>query len=336
MSQISIIIPIFNSEKTLSRCLNSIKAQTYDDFEVIMVNDGSTDNSAQICGEYCKEDSRFKLFTQENSGPSVARNKGIEEASSKYLSFIDADDWIEPDTLEQFYNAAEETDADITVCSYVSETNKGSIKQKSSEMPPGIYTEQDCREIALNSICNRTKGVCPFSWVRFVKREVLQMSGYMFNTKIHRSEDFLLWTQVTFKINRICLITDKYLYHYVMNEESITHKYIENYWGMVKSIYDEFKKTLPQEEEVIKKVNYAFMLRTYTALHNVALTDNKKTFNRDFKEIVNDSLLQCVVKSLRLKDVPERYQKFIALFKFRLYFILRLVYLRKFYSVKKH
>ena len=336
MSQVSIIIPVFNSEKSLPRCLNSIKAQTYDDFEVIMVNDGSTDNSAQICAEYCKEDSRFKLFNQENSGPSVARNKGIEEAASKYLSFVDSDDWIEPDFIEQFYNAAEETDADLTICSYVVESNNGSEKRKSSYSKPGLYEGQACREIALNSICGRTKGICAFSVVRFIKREIFKTTGYMFNMKVHRSEDYLLWTQIAFKVNRVCMITDKHLYHYVMNEESITHSYIKDCWKMVKTIFDELRSTLPQEDEVIKNLNYAFIIRTYTALHVAALADDKKTFWQDFNEIIHDRVLSDVVKSLHIRDVSERHRNSLIILKFRLYFLLRLVYLKKFYSAKKH
>ena len=335
MSQVSIIVPIYNSEKFLSRCLNSIREQTFDDFEVIMINDGSTDNSSGVCEEYCKSDARFKLVNQKNAGPSAARNRGIDEADSKYLSFIDADDWVEPDFIEQLYNAAEQTDADITVCSYIVDYPDKSIKRAATHLKPGLYVGQDCREIAANSMVSFVTGVVGYSVLRLVRREFLQNSGYRFNTSINRSEDSLLWTQLSFKANRLCLITDKHPYHYVMNENSITHKYMEDYWSMVKTIHNELRKTLPDEEMVIKKINHAFLLRTFTAMQVSSLADNKKVFLRDFKKIVKDELLDSIIRSLNMSDVPKHIRMHLGLFKLRLHFILRLIYLRKFYSSKK-
>ena len=121
MSQISIVIPVYNAEKTLIRCLDSIQQQTYKDFEAILINDGSSDSSAEICQRYCEADKRFKLINQENSGPSKARNQGIDAAISKYLAFVDSDDYIEPNMLEEFFTAAEASSADLTVCGYFTE-----------------------------------------------------------------------------------------------------------------------------------------------------------------------------------------------------------------------
>jgi len=116
---ISIIVPIYNVEKYLRQCLDSIAAQTYQNFECLLINDGSPDNSADICREYAVKDSRFKYFEKENGGVSSARNLGIEcSGGGAYITFIDSDDWVDSDYLEVLYSAILEEQADIAVSTY--------------------------------------------------------------------------------------------------------------------------------------------------------------------------------------------------------------------------
>ena len=115
---ISVIVPIYNMEPLLPRCLDSLAAQTLRDLEIICVDDGSTDGSGGIVRKYASGDSRFRLITQENSGRAEARNAGIRAAAAPYLGFADPDDYVEPDMYERLYRLAEETGADMVQCSY--------------------------------------------------------------------------------------------------------------------------------------------------------------------------------------------------------------------------
>lgn len=115
MSKISVIIPIYNTEKYLDKCLNSCINQTFKDIEIILINDGSTDNSFEICKEYLKIDSRIRLFNQENRGQGFARNFGIMKSKSDFIYFLDSDDFIEPDTIEQLYNQVIFDKSDIVI-----------------------------------------------------------------------------------------------------------------------------------------------------------------------------------------------------------------------------
>ena len=138
MSQISIIIPVYNAEKTLIKCLDSVQRQTFKDYEVILINDGSSDNSAEICQKYCARDERFKLVNQENGGPSKARNRGIDEAKSKYIMFVDSDDYIDQDMLDTLFVATEASSADLTICGYyVEKDNCQSVN--TLKYPLGVY-----------------------------------------------------------------------------------------------------------------------------------------------------------------------------------------------------
>ena len=115
---VSIVVPIYNVENYLRQCLDSIMGQTYQNFECLLINDGSPDHSADICREYVSKDSRFKYFEKENGGVSSARNLGIERSEGAYITFIDSDDWVESDYLEVLYKALIDEKADITVSTY--------------------------------------------------------------------------------------------------------------------------------------------------------------------------------------------------------------------------
>lgn len=113
MPNLSIIVPVYNTEEFLSTCLNSILSQSGIDMEVIVINDGSTDNSLNIITQYANKDSRVKYFSQKNSGLSVARNTGLNLATGDYILFVDSDDWIFPDTIAHYWQRIEESNADV-------------------------------------------------------------------------------------------------------------------------------------------------------------------------------------------------------------------------------
>lgn len=116
--KVSVIVPIYNVEKYLSKCLISLLSQTLTDIEIICVNDGSTDNSLKILEEFAKNDNRLKVLSQKNMGLSIARNNGIEVATGEYIGFVDSDDWVDLDFFEKLYNAAKENDCDIAVAGF--------------------------------------------------------------------------------------------------------------------------------------------------------------------------------------------------------------------------
>lgn len=146
---ISVIVPVYNVEEYLEECLESIKRQTYTDIEVILVNDGSTDGSKEICERYCEKDSRFKLVSQENKGQSVARNLGMAESKGKFISFVDSDDVLKEDMLEQLIKQMTSEDIDIVECWY---TNEKQELELSTPKNVKIIFQGNSKE-ALVSLC---------------------------------------------------------------------------------------------------------------------------------------------------------------------------------------
>ena len=146
---ISVIVPVYNVEKYLEECLESIKRQTYTDIEVILVNDGSIDRSKEICERYCEKDSRFKLVNQENKGLSGARNRGMLESKGEFISFVDSDDVLKEDMLEQLMKQMTSEDIDIVECWYTNEKQELELST-----PKNVKTifQGDSKE-ALVSLC---------------------------------------------------------------------------------------------------------------------------------------------------------------------------------------
>lgn len=158
---LSIIVPVYNTELHLRRCIDSILSQTYKDFEIILIDDGSSDNSLEICREYEAKDSRVHVFSQENQGVSKTRNRGITLACGEYIQFMDSDDYIEDSMLELLVSTMEKNSADLVICG-VSENNHGVIREIKPSIQGTVPKEElSCRypdifcDTILNSPCNK-------------------------------------------------------------------------------------------------------------------------------------------------------------------------------------
>ena len=143
MVEISIIVPIYNCEKYLERCLESIRGQVFQNWEAILVDDGSTDRSGDICDLYADRDPRFSVIHQENKGASIARMEGARLSKGKYLGFVDSDDWISPEMYRRMYDEGRKHDADMVLLSTaISETENDMLKRRLVKVPAGLYDRE--------------------------------------------------------------------------------------------------------------------------------------------------------------------------------------------------
>ncbi|MCT0015469.1 glycosyltransferase family 2 protein, partial [Lactococcus lactis subsp. lactis] len=141
MPKISVIVPVYNVEKLLRRCLDSIINQSFEDFELLLIDDGSKDNSGQICDHYKKQDERVRVWHIPNGGQSAARNLGIDNVQGDFIAFIDSDDFVELDYLEQLYQPMLEDEVDVVSCRYIaySEDRDEEVKKKIRDNHPEFY-----------------------------------------------------------------------------------------------------------------------------------------------------------------------------------------------------
>lgn len=155
LGKISIIVPIYNVEKYIRRCIESILNQTYTNFELILIDDGSTDSSGVICDEYANKDNRIKVIHKENGGLSSARNAGLDIATGEYISFVDGDDYIAEDMIEKLYNSITGNNADIAVCNYKCVDENGNCLDNLNKGTPIITTVYSKNDYFRNLACKK-------------------------------------------------------------------------------------------------------------------------------------------------------------------------------------
>lgn len=213
---VSIIIPIYNVEKYLHKCIDSVLNQTYKNLEIILVDDGSLDNCPKICDEYAKKDSRIKVIHKKNGGISDTRNNGIEASTGKYISFVDGDDYIDEHMIEELCKNIKETNADISVCSYYKVYN-----QKLEELKLHKSNHTITGIDKYHTIYNKYSSVMKAPWNKLYKKEVFKEIRY---PKGIIMEDSYVLTDILQTVDKISYI-EKPLYYYVQREDSIMHSF---------------------------------------------------------------------------------------------------------------
>lgn len=332
-AKVSIVIPIYNAQDTLERCLDSVLDQDYKNLEILLIDDESTDDSVSICDKYCKlYPDLFIIVKQKNGGPAKARNSGIERATGDYISFLDADDYIEPNMVSCMIEAAKKENADMVVCGYYKcFSGKDSVIQY--KIPTGLYQEDKAYEIALKLVDEtNVDDIPPYSWVRLVRTQILKQSGLLFCDELVRSEDYHFWVRVHFYIHNIYVLNEP-LYHYVENPKSITHSYVEHYWEDVLFIYKDLLKVLPDDSEVCRRVNVMLLRRAMIAFNNATRNVSFAKAFREIKRIAYDQALNNAIHRLETKDT-KRYKLFPILMKNHGRWIVVSKYLIR-YMVKK-
>ena len=213
---ISLIIPVYNVEKYLRKALESVQNQTFKDFEAIIINDGSTDNSLNIILEFCEKNKNFVLINQENSGPAVARNTALNVSKGEYIAFMDSDDYIEPNFLECLYEAAKKNEADMVCCNFnVYYPEKDISVYIPIHSLPGVYPKTKALKKLIRDISMHY-----YVWNKLTKRELFFNHNVKFDDMYF--EDISISPKLFYYSKKIVFLS-KVLYNYSSRESSILH-----------------------------------------------------------------------------------------------------------------
>lgn len=253
MPKISVIIPVYRVEKYLARCLDSVMAQTFKDFEVICVNDGSPDNCGDILKQYEKRFNNIKVISQENKGLSAARNAALPYVTGEYVTFIDSDDFIHPQFLEHLYNVQQMTNCDIVGCDFKKiKKSKDCLCGNINKVKPKIYAN------ALKVLLNKRNFIHFNVWNKLYKREVI--NDILFVSGMYY-EDWVYNCCVFERAENFAWIKDC-LYGYQLSDNSImrskmTAEKIDSYVLGIKTVYDYFMQHAPEKWEEVKQTRIA-------------------------------------------------------------------------------
>ena len=239
---VSIIVPVYNAERFLEKCVDSILNQSYTNIEVILIDDGSTDNSGNICDLYSQKDKRVKVIHQINSGPSIARNKGIHNASGTFIQFVDSDDYIEPNMIETLVDKINR-DVDIVICGYkyIYKENDNIVVRNSNTYKESKISKDEFldkfgklfKDYYINYICNK-----------LYITDIIKNNNIYFDSSIGWGEDLIFNLTYLNHCENIFIIEDL-LYNYVKyNENSITSTFNRDLYNNQKSMYNKVRKFL--------------------------------------------------------------------------------------------
>lgn len=314
---VSVIIPVFNAQSSLKRCLDSVVGQSYRDLEILLVDDGSADGSLEICRSYERADRRVRVLSQKNQGPGAARNRALERANGKYVAFVDADDWIEKDTYREMVEEAEACGADMVICGYRKLWRDG-LEDGITGIAPGLYDEKGCGGLAADLIFSPPgRKVPPFLVIRLIRKSVIDAHPSRFDETLRRTEDFLFLVGVHLRCRRIRAITDRCFYQYEQNKNSITHQYMENYWDMVLHIYNTLSSDLRNRPDLLPRLDRMLVFRALLASINEAAGSAVHPVRR-VRDIIRTPLLRANLRKTGCTEGAALYGKGFLLMKWQL------------------
>lgn len=268
---ITVIVPVYNVEGYLNRCVESIANQSYRNLEIILVDDGSRDGCPDLCDTWGKSDSRIKVIHKKNGGVSSARNAGLDIACGEYVAFVDADDYISPNMLEKLLNGATLNNCDISICRVSSD--------KSAQNEQAKVYENDVLSLYLSdSLCR------PSVFAKLYSRQVIQ--GLRFDSSIKIGEDYI-FNFYAFKNARRVVVLEERLYYYELRENSAVHtlkKEMLNRWKNTKSILESGLLTDKQYSALLCK----YSGELFCIAREVLKTKDKALINSHFGEITDE------------------------------------------------
>lgn len=263
---ISIIVPVYNVEQFLPKCLDSIRNQSYGNLEILLIDDASTDRSGRICDEYAEKDRRIRVFHTKNRGLSAARNLGLDEAKGEWIGFVDSDDWIEADMYECLLKRAEEAGADIVECGIYSEYANNTVEEKREIFK--VTGTEAVRLLLDSKLCNMV-------WNKLYKRDSFISIRFPAD-RIY--EDIATTYRVFAGAARVCSI-EACKYHYVKRSGSLsrtkTMKNLTDYWLSHKERYDFLKGRQWEDAEIQLRFCARAAARTW-ALYCDCSTEDRK------------------------------------------------------------
>lgn len=260
---VSIIIPVYNVEQYLCQCLDTVVNQTYENIEIICVNDGSIDNSLDILKDYEKSDPRMKVYTIDNIGLSGARNYGIDRVAGEYIMFLDSDDWIDLVTVENVVQKNQKFNVDVVLWNYIKEYESSSVAVCA------INHEQDYRNSKYSTLYKRIIGLCgqqlknpelidslSTAWGKLYKREIIINNNLKFvDTKLIGTEDLLFNVEYFFYANSGLCINQTFNHYRKLNSASLTHNYKPQLFSQWTEMQNRIYKIIVNQQDYYEAFN---------------------------------------------------------------------------------
>lgn len=331
MAKISIIVPVYITEKEyFNQCICSLIEQTEKNIEIIIVSDGMSKERIEFYHKFEEKDSRIKLITQENQGVAVARNNGLKNATAPYITFVDADDWVEPEFCRTFLDAFEKN-PNVSIVSVAAFLNRGD-EERCNPFWKGrkkLFVGEEKAEIELQAIFKEASAYTPpfatfgTTWAKAYNREWLINQNIYYEPELRRGQD-TLFNLYAFEKAKNILYLEQYLYHYRVNEGSTVNKYTDNVIEILERISKHiylFIKTYNKDRRFYRAY-YQKSIQLLTQAINCDYThkDNPKSYwrrRRELKAVLNRDIYRRIYKNLDMKKIPFKRKVYWLIIKYK-------------------
>lgn len=317
-AKVSIILPIYNVEKYLDRCMHSLLGQTLKDIEIIMVDDGSPDNCPQMCDEYAYKDSRIKVVHKRNGGLGYARNTGLAVATGEYIAFVDSDDFVDVKMYQSLYEKSQSENLDAIYCGFYEYFNEDAMNSRQEVDKYTLFEDSECQQIlrGMLSPCGAKGRITKYEmsvWHSIYKKDIFTTNNVEFcSEKELISEDIIFHIDFICHCKRIGFMPNKY-YFYCLNETSLSKKYrrdrLDKVDALCEYIFMRVKRngyTFPVNEVMF----FACLSLRYplTVLKTYDMTQSETKYH--IREMVNSLVMRKWLKLIPWRKLPLRYKLF--------------------------
>lgn len=333
---VSVVLPIYNVEKYLNRCLKSVVNQSYKNLEIILVDDGSPDGCPKICDDWAKKDNRIKVVHKKNAGLGYARNTGIDNSTGEYICFFDSDDYIALDAIEKAYNLAVKEKSDIVVFGFCNvkangETGKAVIPQTDKI----TYSGKEVQNTFLADLIGpdvksgKQTNLWMSAWTSIYSLDMIKKASWGFvSERDIISEDIYSLLDLYKCVDRVSILSEA-LYFYCENSGSLTHTYKKDRYSKIKNFYDACYQLIEKNNygsNVKNRITYPYLSNTIAAMKMIVLSDaNQKVKRQEIRAIIDDEHLQQILKCVSFEKEKITRKLLLELIKKRQYRICYLL-----------
>ena len=334
MVDISVIVPVYNVEELLPRCIESIQAQTKENIEIILVDDGATDGSGAVCDAYAKKDERIRVIHKKNGGLTSAWKAGAQAAKGTYLGFVDSDDWIDTDMYERMWESAVKYDSDVVVCGLVFDYEDPSMekRQEISDFQKEYYDRKELEALYPTLINDGRffgRMLQPARVTKLYRRELVEKNMTLCHESVSVGEDMQLTLPALLDAKSMSVVKEFYPYHYWFNQNSMTGKFDPNYLDKIKVMEKRLKEISDFKGifDFKPQITNDFLGLAVIGLKNgvVRNTEGANSALQIIKKYCNDKAVIEALRTNTMNKLPITIKAFLMLMKAKQYLLCYLI-----------
>ncbi|MCC3869656.1 glycosyltransferase family 2 protein [Terrisporobacter mayombei] len=305
---ISVVVPVYNAEKYLDKCIQSIINQKYRNLEIILVDDGSKDNSLEICKKYAEKDKRIKVINKENGGVSTARNIGIEVANGDFMAFVDSDDYIDENMYFNMMQKSNEHECDVIMC----DCYKVISDEKyvfTHDIRGGFYDKEQLYKEYFDKLLMQDSINYPptiSNWVMLIKANIIKTNKLKYKEGIKFSEDLLFGSKAMYYANSFYYLKNECYYNYINNPTSTTNTYYEKKWDNFTSLYVEIRLFFEDKKDFdfSMQIYNCLLFFIYNSIGNIYSSNKKLSVKKkDILKILNTKEVREMFNNIDIKSL---------------------------------